>query len=124
MQKDQKEYDRHCNYDWKTLSGNQMQKSISYCVVLRRSRTLCRSSRLFSGSWDQTGIVMMKRQGLGTVKHVATQYLWIQELMHNKEVELRKVPTTENYADLMTKSLAEAPMNYLLSQMGFVVPMI
>ena len=25
------------------------------------------------------GIAMMKRQGLGTVKHVATQYLWIQE---------------------------------------------
>ena len=37
------------------------------------------------------GIAMMRRQGLGTVKHVATQYLWIQELVQNNEVELRKV---------------------------------
>ena len=69
------------------------------------------------------GIAMMKRQGLGSVKHVATQYLWIQELVQNNEVELRKVPTTENYGDLMTKSLAEAPMKYLLGRMGFEVPM-
>ena len=68
------------------------------------------------------GIAMLNRQGLGTVKHVATQYLWCQELVQNKEVELRKVPTIENYADLMTKSLAETPMNYLLSRMGFEVP--
>ena len=30
------------------------------------------------------GIAMLNRQGLGTVKHVATQYLWIQELVQNK----------------------------------------
>ena len=70
------------------------------------------------------GIAMMRRQGLGTVKHVATQYMWIQELVPNKEVEFHKVLTTENYADLMTKSLAEALMNYLLSRMGFEVPTI
>ena len=52
------------------------------------------------------GIAMLNRQGLGTVKHVATQYLWVQELVQNKEVELRKVQTTDNYCDLMTKVLS------------------
>ena len=68
------------------------------------------------------GIAMLNRQGLGTVKHVATQYLRVQELVQNKEVELRKVQTTENYADLMTKALSETPMSYLLSRMGFEIP--
>ena len=68
------------------------------------------------------GIAMLRRQGLGTVKHVATQYLWTQELVQNNEVVLQKIPTTENYADLMTKALAEMPMNYLLGRMGFEVP--
>ena len=68
------------------------------------------------------GIAMLNRQGLGTVKHVATQYLWCQELVQNKKVELRKVQTTDNYTDLLTKSLAETPMNYLLSRIGFEVP--
>ena len=60
------------------------------------------------------GIAMMERQGLGSVKHVVTQYLWIQELVHNKEVErsFAKSRHSETNADLMTKSQAEAPMNY------------
>ena len=40
------------------------------------------------------GISMMKRQGLGSVKHVANQYLWVQETVYNKDVELPKVGTT------------------------------
>ena len=68
------------------------------------------------------GISMLRRQGLGTVKHVATQYLWTQELIQNKEVVLQKVITTENFADLMTKPLSEMPTNYFLRRMGFVVP--
>ena len=68
------------------------------------------------------GIAMLRRQGLGTVKHVATQYLWTQELVQNNEVVLQKVPTTENYADLMKNALAEMSMNYLLGGMGFEFP--
>ena len=62
------------------------------------------------------GISMMKKQGLGSVKHVATQYLWVQENVYNKDVELLKVGTTEKNADLMTKSLAEASMSRVLLQ--------
>ena len=57
---------------------------------------------------------MARRQGLGNTKHVGTQYLWVQELMRNCKIELRKVPATENLADLLTKHLAEAQMSYLL----------
>ena len=33
------------------------------------------------------GIAMMRRQGLGTAKHVATQYFWVQERVQNKDIE-------------------------------------
>ena len=68
------------------------------------------------------GISMMKRVGLGTVKHVATAYLWVQEKVASGEIELRKVETLKKFADLMTKGLAEQPMRFLLGRMGFYDP--
>ena len=68
------------------------------------------------------GIAMARRQGLGTAKHICTQYLWIQERVRNNDVELRKVLTTETLADLLTKHLAELQMKYLLDNMGFEFP--
>ena len=75
-------------------------------------------------SMDATaGTAMAKRQGLGTAKHICTQhYLWLQERIQNQDIELRKVGATENVADLLAKHLTEAPMSYLLGQMGYAVP--
>ena len=65
---------------------------------------------------------MARRQGLCDTKHVGTQYLWVQERIRNCEIELRKVPTTENLADLLIKHFAEAQMIYLLEKMGYMFP--
>ena len=67
-------------------------------------------------SMDATaGIAMMRRQSLGGAKHTATQYLWVQERIHAKDIGKRKVGTAEKLADLMTKPLAEAPMKVYLA---------
>ena len=74
-------------------------------------------------SMDATaGMAMAKRQGLGTAKHSCTQYLWVQERIRNQDVEVRKVATTENVADLLTTNLPEAQMTYLPGQMRYEVP--
>ena len=74
-------------------------------------------------SMDATaGIAMMKRQGVGSAEHIATQYLWVQERIQATDVDMRKVGTAENLADLMAKPLTEAPMNVLLIHMRFAVP--
>ena len=74
-------------------------------------------------SMDATaGIAMAKRQGLETAKHMCTQYLWVQDRIRNGEIELRKVSTTENLADLLAKHFAEVQMNYLLEKMGYIFP--
>ena len=47
------------------------------------------------------------RQGLGKLRHINVQWLWIQERVRNKELNLSKVPGEDNPADAMTKFLAK-----------------
>ena len=46
---------------------------------------------------------MTQRSGVGRVKHLDTQILWVQEKKTREMVEFRKVKGTENPADMMTK---------------------
>ena len=56
---------------------------------------------LYSDSKAARGIV--KRSGLGKTRHLAVCYLWLQEKVARKEIEVRTVAGIENPADLMTK---------------------
>ena len=47
------------------------------------------------------------KRGLGSkTRHVKVQYLWIQDAVENVELEIGKVGTLENPADMLTKFLA------------------
>ena len=43
------------------------------------------------------------RSGLGKLRHMDTNQLWVQEKVRNGEVEVQKVATWENIADTLTK---------------------
>ena len=45
------------------------------------------------------------RTGLGKVRHIEVNQLWIQEKVRNKDIELAKVKGTENLADALTKHI-------------------
>ena len=45
------------------------------------------------------------RQGLGKLRHIDTQRLWIQQRVRDKSIELYKVRGEDNPADLFTKHL-------------------
>ena len=47
----------------------------------------------------------MQRKGLGKVRHLDTQSLWIQDALREKRLGINKVPGTENPSDAMTKFL-------------------
>ena len=49
------------------------------------------------------------RSGLGKLRHIDTQCLWLQHKVRTGAVVLRKVKGTENPADLFTKHLTSAP---------------
>ena len=48
------------------------------------------------------------RDGLGKLRHIDTQCLWLQQKVRNGSLEIRKVKGTENPADLFTKHLGSA----------------
>ena len=45
------------------------------------------------------------RQGLGKLRHIDTHYLWVQQRVRDRSIELFKVRGEENPADLFTKHL-------------------
>jgi hypothetical protein len=57
--------------------------------------------RIWTDSSAAIGI--SSRQGLGKLRHLDTQTLWIQQAIRCRRIELRKVLGTENPADILTK---------------------
>jgi len=51
-------------------------------------------------------IAIVNRSGVGKLRHVRVQYLWLQQRVREKEVLVQKVAGVENPADLMTKHLS------------------
>ena len=50
---------------------------------------------------------MASRRGVGRVRHLHTQVLWVQEAVARRELTIAKVLGCQNPADLGTKHLAQ-----------------
>ena len=61
------------------------------------------------------GIVM--RRGVGKVRHIRTQSLWLQEAHATKRLAFEKVDGSRNCADLMTKHLSDTLLSRHLEHM-------
>ena len=73
--------------------------------------------KVYTDSTAAIGIV--HRRGLGKMRHISTQYLWIQEKVGNKEISVEKVGTNDNPADLLTKHLKlEAVLKHVQAMGG------
>ena len=66
-------------------------------------------------------IGIASRRGAGKIRHLATQTLWLQQLVTEKRVKLQKVSGTSNTADLGTKFLDRAKLESLTASLGFYV---
>ena len=73
--------------------------------------------RIESDASAALGIV--QRHGLGKLRHINVQYLWLQSKVRDKVLAVKKVLGTENPADLMTKYLDAATMEGHMARMGF-----
>jgi len=58
------------------------------------------------------------RQGLGKVRHIEVQDLWLQEKVKSKAIVMEKVASKENIADLMTKPLTAEEINEHVIRLG------
>ena len=58
------------------------------------------------------------RSGLGRLKHLDVENLWLQEVVKGKEVELNKIAGDYNMADLLTKHLSRAVLDRHVAALG------
>jgi hypothetical protein len=66
------------------------------------------------------GAAIGSRKGLAKVKHIHTAFLWIQDKVAAKIIELVHVNTKLNLADILTKPIDSATLELMLKLMGFV----
>ena len=68
---------------------------------------------LQGGLWSDASaaIAISQRTGLGKLRHIQIQFLWLQERVAAKDLQLTKVVGTANPADMLTKYLAKADLD-------------
>ena len=60
-----------------------------------------------------------ERRGVGKIRHLDTQYLWVQQKLQQKAFTLKKVKGTENPADLQTKYVGGQDIEKQIERLGF-----
>jgi hypothetical protein len=58
------------------------------------------------------------REGVGKVRHLAARLLWIQQKVQDKAIEIEKISTGDNCADIGTKNLNAYTMQKFLKAIG------
>ena len=61
--------------------------------------------RVRASTDSSAALGISKRRGLGKVRHIELNQLWLQEKVNSKEIEMRKVKGEDNIADALTKHL-------------------
>ena len=64
---------------------------------------------------SSSGLAVGSRRGLGRLRHVQTQHLWVQQRVQEGDLE----QSDTNVSDALTKPLDEKRMTNLLVMMGY-----
>ena len=65
---------------------------------------------------------ILKRRGAGSVKHLSVRQLWVQEIFTRPHMSTKKIPRTENPADLLCSLPSGESLRTHLACMGFQQP--
>ena len=66
-------------------------------------------------------IGVAQRTGLGNIRHLDTQSLWIQDAVRQSRVSRTKVQGAQNPADMLTKHLDSGKLNEIMARLGVEV---
>ena len=83
-------------------------------------RDLGHSVKLTVRSDATAAIGMVRREGLGKVRHLAVADLWIQQKARDNIITYHKVDGKKNPSDMLTKGLGAAKIEQYLSMIGVV----
>ena len=121
---------RHCIKSWSSTQATVALSSAEaelYALVKGASQTLgiiamaedfgmTLDGRVHTDASAALGIV--NRQGLGKLRHISVQYLWIQDKVRTGGLAVNKVPGQDNPADLFTKHLCAETMRRHVETLG------
>ena len=63
---------------------------------------------------------MVKRRGLGRVRHIDVTQLWLQEKVADEKIVIIKVNTKEHVSDALTKHVSRAEIDWVMSQVSHI----
>jgi len=121
---------QHCIKSWSSTQATVALSSAEaelYALVKGASQTLgiiamgadfgmTLDGRVHTDASAALGIV--NRQGLGKLRHISVQYLWIQDKVRTGGLAVSKVPGHDNPADLFTKHLCADAMQRHVGALG------
>ena len=87
-------------------------------IALAKDLGYSMSAMVHTDASAALGIV--QRQGLGKLRHVKVQYLWVQDRVRSGDLGVCKVPGKVNPADLLTKHLPINEVQLHLENLGFM----
>jgi hypothetical protein len=65
-------------------------------------------------------IGVLHRRGLGKIRHLEVEALWMQQVIYDGKIKLAKIRGEDNYSDLGTKPLKRNAISEFMCWMGFV----
>ena len=66
-------------------------------------------------------LIICRRRGLGKTRHVQIKFLWLQQAVFQKRVEIRKIKGTENPGEILTKYLSFADMQTVVEKIWILI---
>jgi hypothetical protein len=123
----------HCIKTWSSTQGTCALSSGEaelYAIVEGCARALAIQSLVEDLGWSKklrvftdssAGKSIVSRQGIGKIRHLETKYLWVQQVVFQKRLEICKIPGKLNPADVMTKYLSFAESDGVLRDIGVFV---
>ena len=68
------------------------------------------------------GAAIGSRRGIGRVKHLRTCFLWVQDYITKGDIQVTKVHTSENVADILTKAVSWPLIEKVLERLLLRLP--
>ena len=68
-----------------------------------------------------TAMGVTSRQGLGKLRHLDVRNLWLQQKLREKALDIKQVPSMENWSDMFTKPLDAATLGRMLEGLRYSV---
>ena len=125
--------DGGCVKNWSSTQATIAQSSGEaeyYAMVRAAAEAMSMQSIMKDMGWHSTITVWVdssaaksiaSRVGLGKVRHMEVKFLWLQEVVKAKRVQIRKVAGDKNPADVLTKPRSMRENQGLLRVVGVEV---